>query len=127
VSTGSRGRALDVLSTEPARADYPLLGLDNLVVTPHAAFYSEESIAEVRRRPTLHVCLVLGGAPPPNIVNRDVIEQQNYRLRATMPVPKAVGPWAKQLSAEFLTDDHNLVEAPEFPRTIKVLQLSFRP
>ena len=34
---------------------------------------------------------------------------------------------AEQLSAEFLTDDHSLVESPTFPRTIKVLQLPFRP
>jgi predicted nucleic acid-binding protein len=34
---------------------------------------------------------------------------------------------AEQLSARFLTDDHNLVEAPTFPRTIKVLQLPLRP
>jgi predicted nucleic acid-binding protein len=34
---------------------------------------------------------------------------------------------AEELSAEFLTDDHNLVEAATFPRTIKVLQLPIRP
>ena len=33
---------------------------------------------------------------------------------------------AEQLSAEFLTDDHNLVEAPTFPRTIKVIRLPLR-
>jgi predicted nucleic acid-binding protein len=33
---------------------------------------------------------------------------------------------AERLSAEFLTDDHNLVEAPTFPRTIKVLQVPLR-
>jgi hypothetical protein len=33
---------------------------------------------------------------------------------------------AEQLSAEFLTDDHNLVEGPTFPGTIKVLQLPLR-
>ncbi len=34
---------------------------------------------------------------------------------------------AEQLAAEFLTDDHSLVEAQTFPRAIKVLQLPFRP
>jgi len=33
---------------------------------------------------------------------------------------------AEQLSAEFLTDDRNLVEAPTFPRAINVLRLPFR-
>ena len=36
-------------------------------------------------------------------------------------------PVAEQLSADFLTDDHNLVEAPTFPRTIKALRLPLRP
>jgi D-3-phosphoglycerate dehydrogenase / 2-oxoglutarate reductase len=79
------GAALDVLSTEPAPADHPLLGLDNVVITPHAAFYSEEAIEEVQRSATLHVCLALGGDLPPNIINPDVMDQPVYRLGTVAP------------------------------------------
>jgi D-3-phosphoglycerate dehydrogenase / 2-oxoglutarate reductase len=74
------GAALDVLAAEPAPSDHPLLGLDNALITPHAAFYSEEAIAEVQRRATLHVCLALDGNLPPNIVNPGAIDQPTYRL-----------------------------------------------
>ena len=44
-----RGAGLDVLGSEsPDLAASPLLGRDNVIVTPHVAFYSERSIRAVR-------------------------------------------------------------------------------
>lgn len=73
------GAALDVLAQEPAAPDHPLLPLPNTIVTPHAAFYSEESTAELQRKAATQAAMVLGGQTPPNIVNPAVRGRANYR------------------------------------------------
>ncbi|MBC8255560.1 MAG: C-terminal binding protein, partial [Ardenticatenia bacterium] len=64
------GAAVVVLAQEPPPPDYKLVSLDNLIVTPHAAFYSERSIQELRRRATREVVRVLQGLEPASPVNR---------------------------------------------------------
>ena len=39
-------------------------GVENLVLTPHSAAYTEEALAEVRKRPLEDTLRVLGGEPP---------------------------------------------------------------
>lgn len=60
---------LDVTETEPIPADHPLLKLDNAVVTPHAAWYSEEAVKSLQRKAAEEVARVLSGKPPRNPVN----------------------------------------------------------
>lgn len=67
------GAALDVLSEEPPAPDHPLLTLDNVLITPHAAFYSTGAVAELARRAAEQVARVLRGEEPPHLVNPEVL------------------------------------------------------
>jgi D-3-phosphoglycerate dehydrogenase len=67
------GAALDVLEHEPPAADDPLLARDDVVITPHAAFYSEESLRELQRKAVEQVIEALAGRRPPYAVNADAV------------------------------------------------------
>ena len=69
------GAALDVLETEPPKSDDAIRGLDNVLLTPHSAWYSEESRAEMRRRAVGQVVTVLKGELPYSLVNREVLQK----------------------------------------------------
>jgi D-3-phosphoglycerate dehydrogenase len=64
------GAALDVLETEPPAKDDPLLTLDNIIITPHAAYYSETSSINLRKLAFAEVVRVLKGEYPKNFVNK---------------------------------------------------------
>ena len=67
------GAGLDVLEVEPPEADDPLLHRDDVIVTPHAAFYSEESLRELQRKAVEQVIEALAGRIPPYAVNADAV------------------------------------------------------
>ena len=58
------GAALDVVETEPAPPDHPLLREERILITPHSAWYSEEAKIEMRTRAAEEVVRVLQGQPP---------------------------------------------------------------
>ena len=75
------GAGLDVLVDEPAMPANPLLSLDNVIVTPHAAFYSESAIHDLERKAAERVAQALRGEVPMNLVNPAVMHQPNCRLQ----------------------------------------------
>ena len=65
------GAGLDVLKSEYAQSGNRLLELENVLATPHAAFYSPDAIADLSRKAAENVAAVLRGERPPEdyIVN----------------------------------------------------------
>jgi D-3-phosphoglycerate dehydrogenase / 2-oxoglutarate reductase len=58
------GAGLDVLAIEPPGKASALLGRDNVIITPHAAFYSVEALDELQTKCASDVARVLLGEPP---------------------------------------------------------------
>ncbi len=73
------GAALDVMEDEPWVVNSPLWGLDNLILTPHCAWYTERSQKELRRKACSEVIRVLRGVIPKNVVNREVLRYRRSR------------------------------------------------
>ncbi len=66
------GAALDVFTPERLEPDDELLAAPGLIATPHVAFYSEESVADLARLAARNVATVLGGSRPRDTVNPEV-------------------------------------------------------
>jgi D-3-phosphoglycerate dehydrogenase len=58
------GAALDVAAPEPVPNDSALIGRDNVILTPHTAFYSVEALDELQTKCAADVARVLSGLPP---------------------------------------------------------------
>ncbi|MEW9806056.1 hydroxyacid dehydrogenase [Mesorhizobium sp. ZMM04-5] len=73
------GAALDVFTTQPLPADHPYLGFDNVIVTPHMAGITEESMMRMGIGAAEETVRVLNGELPVNLRNPEVID--HYRRR----------------------------------------------
>jgi D-3-phosphoglycerate dehydrogenase len=63
------GAALDVQDPEPPDLSQPIFQDPRVVVTPHSAFVSQESLANLRSRVSRQVATRLTGGVPENVVN----------------------------------------------------------
>ena len=66
------GAACDVFETHPIEPDNPLLGLDNVVLTPHLGGATAETVERHSEMMTADILRFVKGRPPKNIVNRGV-------------------------------------------------------
>jgi len=74
------GAAIDTFPMEPIAKENPLLKLDNAIVSPHCAFYSEESLRNLRRIPAEEIAQVLQGGKPRNLVNGKWLKQYGKEI-----------------------------------------------
>ena len=70
------GAALDVFETHPIAPDHQLLGLDNVILTPHVGGATDETIGRYSRMMTDDIVRFLDGERPVNLVNPAVWEAQ---------------------------------------------------
>jgi D-3-phosphoglycerate dehydrogenase / 2-oxoglutarate reductase len=75
------GAALDVFDPEPLVADSPLREMDNVILTPHLAAYSEQAIQDLRAAVTATVSDVIQGYWPRHVMNPKVTPRRELRRR----------------------------------------------
>ncbi|MER8828869.1 hydroxyacid dehydrogenase [Mesorhizobium sp. M0938] len=76
------GAALDVFATQPLPSDHPYFGFDNVMVTPHMAGITEESMMRMGVGAAGEALLVLANKLPVNLRNPEVIEHYRRRFPA---------------------------------------------
>jgi len=77
------GAGLDVLVNLAPPLDHRLVQLDNVIVTPHTAFFSQEAVLELEERAAGEVAKVLRGEMPDNPVNPKVLSHSRATIQGT--------------------------------------------
>ncbi|MFE9105029.1 C-terminal binding protein [Actinomadura geliboluensis] len=78
--------ALDVFEQEPLSAASPLRNAPGVLLSPHAAWYSPDSLEELPRRAARQIVDFLAGRPVPSIVNPEYRARRNRSTGPHRPV-----------------------------------------
>jgi len=68
------GAALDVYQKEPPDEKEPLLNLENTILSPHIAWYTEEALKKLISSTINSIVAVIQGKTPKNVVNRELLK-----------------------------------------------------
>ncbi|MFC1692321.1 C-terminal binding protein [Candidatus Latescibacterota bacterium] len=75
------GVGIDVYDTEPPTPDYSLLGMENVVLTPHLAWYSEEGGWDIRHMIMDDLKAFLEGKSPRSVLNPEVFSSPKLKMK----------------------------------------------
>lgn len=75
------GAGLDVLDPEPPPAGSRILGLDNVILAPHALSWTDQGFAAIGAACIETMRAVASGAPPANVVDRAVLDSAAFTAR----------------------------------------------
>lgn len=70
------GAGLDLLEDENVNSHHPLVSLENVIITPHSAFYSEQALKDLQYKAVQEVIRVLTGERPKSCVNPEVFKNK---------------------------------------------------
>ena len=74
------GAGVDVVVDLEPPLDHPLARLDNVIATPHMAYFSQESTLDLEKRAAGGVAQVLRGEMPDNLVNPEIVGRSRAPL-----------------------------------------------
>ena len=99
------GAAIDVFSTEPAPADNPLLGIPNIITTPHLGASTEEAQVNVAIDIAEQIADVLAGKPARAAVNMPSVSPEMLgRLQPYLTLAEKIGSLHAQLTSSSISD-----------------------
>jgi phosphoglycerate dehydrogenase-like enzyme len=75
------GAALDVFAAEPLPVDDPLIGLDNVILTPHWSASTSDVWSATGRAMAEGMLRASSGLVPENVVNPEVLESATFRSK----------------------------------------------
>lgn len=75
------GAGLDSTDPEPLPKDHPLFDMDNVIITPHMGWYSQDALKAIRKQIAVDALGAADGKVPESVVNPEVLKSDNLRLR----------------------------------------------
>jgi D-3-phosphoglycerate dehydrogenase len=78
------GAALDVFQEHPLPPDNPLFGFENVILTPHMAGITTESMVRMGQGVVDEIRRIKSGDLPMNFINPEVLPLYNSRFRQTI-------------------------------------------